>query len=70
MPRESFSKPERSDEGQRAASRCSFPNCKRLTVGPGEKADEIEHTGKTGHKISNLAEFRDAKTAVSGSLGL
>ena len=49
MPRESFLKPVRLKLAQRAAYRCAFPGCKRLTIGPGEKADEIEDTGIAAH---------------------
>lgn len=49
MPRESFRKPVRLKLAQRAAYRCAFPGCNRLTIGPGEKADEVEDTGKAAH---------------------
>lgn len=49
MQREPFLKPVRLKLAQRAAYRCAFPGCNRLTIGPGEKADEIENTGKAAH---------------------
>ncbi|MEJ6011528.1 hypothetical protein [Novosphingobium aquae] len=49
MPRESFLKPVRLKLAQRAAYRCAFPGCNRLTIGPGETADEVEDTGKAAH---------------------
>ncbi|WP_136685482.1 ATP-binding protein [Falsirhodobacter xinxiangensis] len=49
MPRESFLQPVRLKLAQRAAYRCAFPGCDRLTIGPGEKADEVENTGKAAH---------------------
>ena len=49
MPRESFVKPTRLKLAQRAAYRCAFPGCNRLTIGPGAKADDIEDTGFAAH---------------------
>lgn len=49
MPRESFQMSVRSKLAQRAAYRCAFPGCNRLTIGPGEKAEEVENTGKAAH---------------------
>lgn len=49
MPREPFLKPVRLKLAQRAAYHCAFPGCNRLTIGPGEKPDEIEDTGKAAH---------------------
>ena len=49
MARESFLMPVKLKLAQRAAYRCAFPGCNRLTIGPGEKPDEIENTGKAAH---------------------
>lgn len=49
MPRELFLQPVRLKLAQRAAYRCAFPGCDRLTIGPGQKADEVENTGKAAH---------------------
>ena len=37
---------------KRAAYRCSFPNCNRLTIGPGVRDDQVENTGHAAHIYS------------------
>ncbi|VVT00687.1 hypothetical protein [Erythrobacter sp. EC-HK427] len=49
MARESFTPTTRLKLGQRAAYRCAFPGCNRLTIGPGVQADKIENSGKAAH---------------------
>lgn len=49
MAREAFTAPIRLKLAQRAAYRCAFPGCSRLTIGPGEQADAIENSGKAAH---------------------
>lgn len=52
MARASFSETTRRILAQRAAYRCSSPNCNRLTIGPGSKDDQVENTGKAAHIFS------------------
>ena len=56
MAREQFLEGTRRILGQRAAYRCSSPNCNRLTIGPGLKEDQIENTGKAAH-IYSASEY-------------
>ncbi len=49
MAREAFTAPIRLKLAQRAAYRCAFPGCNRLTIGPGEQDDQIENSGKAAH---------------------
>ncbi|MEX0308115.1 MAG: hypothetical protein AB3N12_12090 [Ruegeria sp.] len=52
MTREDFSDKTKRTIAQRAAYRCSFPNCGRLTVGPGQSAEKIDLTGQAAHIYS------------------
>lgn len=52
MARASFTETTRRILAQRAAYRCSSPNCNRLTIGPGAKDNQIENTGKAAHIFS------------------
>jgi energy-coupling factor transporter ATP-binding protein EcfA2 len=52
MARENFNGSTRLILAQRAAYRCSSPNCRRLTIGPGLKDDQVENTGKAAHIYS------------------
>lgn len=49
MAREAFIDKTRLKLAQRAAYRCAFPGCNRLTIGPGEQSDKIENSGKAAH---------------------
>ncbi|MFA7482204.1 MAG: ATP-binding protein [Vulcanimicrobiota bacterium] len=53
MPRDAnFNKKTRQIIAQRAGYRCSFPGCGRITIGPGEKAEDVEKTGHAAHILS------------------
>ena len=47
-----FSANVRETLAKRAAFRCSFPGCGRLTIGPGNEFDSIESTGRACHIYS------------------
>lgn len=50
--RENFGERARRIIALRAAYQCSFPNCGRLTVGPGVRDDQVENTGVAAHIYS------------------
>jgi hypothetical protein len=57
--REEFSDDTKRIIAQRAGYRCSFPNCDRVTIGPGKAFDDVILVGEAAHIYSASRVVRE-----------